>query len=153
MEWLPIAVSPKTPISELKAAAQQHFQRRLQLTAKGRQLDVTATLSQAGLRDGDVVHAVVQLGRLAATSSAFAWHGHGGEVVTWGDPKYGGDSRQVQAQLRNVQHIQATQNAFAAILESGAVVTLGYGGDSTWPAVESKQLTLLLLPFLNLELL
>ena len=39
----------------------------------------------------------------------------------------------MQEQLRNVQHIQATDSAFAAILESGAVVTWGdptYGGDS-----------------------
>ena len=48
-----IAVSPETPISELKAAAQQHFQRRLKLTAKGQQPDLRATLSEAGLRDGE----------------------------------------------------------------------------------------------------
>ena len=76
-----VEVSPETLISE----AQQHFQRRLKLTAKGPQLDLKATLSEAGLRDGDVVAAVAQLGKLAATHSAFAWHGHGGEVVTWGD--------------------------------------------------------------------
>ena len=64
------------PISERTAAAQQ-FQRRSRLTAKGRQLDLTATLSTAGLRDGDVVTAVVQLGKLAATHHSFAWYGHG----------------------------------------------------------------------------
>ena len=40
----------------------------------------------------------------------------------------------MQAQLKNVQHVQAaTCRAFAAILESGAVVPWGrldYGGDS-----------------------
>ena len=49
------------------------------------------------------------------------------------DTNYGGHSSQVQEQLRNVQHIQATLGAFAAILESGAVVTWGRavcGGDS-----------------------
>ncbi|CAJ1354794.1 unnamed protein product [Effrenium voratum] len=128
-------LSPKLPITELKAAAQQHFQRRLKLTSEGRQLDLTATLSEAGLRDGDVVAAVVQLGELAATDEAFAWHGPGGEVVTWGDPESGGDGSLVQEQLRNIQCIQATGiGAFAAILESGAVVTWGdpeYGGDSS----------------------
>ena len=196
-----ITLAPKRPISELKAAAQRHFQRRLKLTAEGRQLNLTATLSEAGLRDGDVT-AVAQLGKLAATKYAFVFHGHGGEVVTWGDAKNGGDSSQVQEQLRNVQHIQATERAFAAILESGAVVTWGRpecGGDSshvqeqlrnvqhiqatnsafaailesgavvTWGdsfdgdsrqvqqqlrnVHKSKQLTLLLLPFLNLGLL
>ena len=79
-----IEVPPETLISELKAAAQQHFQRRLKLIATGKQLDLSATLSEAGLRDGDVVTAVVQLGALTATDTAFAWHGHGGDVVTWG---------------------------------------------------------------------
>ena len=86
------------------------------------------------MQDGDAVAAVVQLGRLVATAQAFAWHSHGGEVVTWGDPNCGGDSSQVQEQLRNVQHIRATAHAFAAILESGAVVTWGdaeFGGDTS----------------------
>ena len=127
-----ISLLGKRPISELKATAQQHFQRRLKLTAKGRQLDLTATLNEAGLQDGDVVVAVVQLGQLAAARTAFAWHGLEGEVVTWRDPDAGGDSSQEKEQLRNVQHIQATR-FFAAILESGAVVTWGvpgWGGDS-----------------------
>ena len=55
-----IEVSPALPVSELKAAAQHHFQRRLKLSAKGRQLDLTATLSETGLQCGDVVTAVVQ---------------------------------------------------------------------------------------------
>ena len=38
-----VEVSPETLVSELKAAAQQHFQRRLKLIAKCRQLDLTAT--------------------------------------------------------------------------------------------------------------
>ena len=79
-------VSPAKLASELKAAAQQHFQRRLKLIAKGRQLDLTATLSEAGLQDGDVVLAIVQLGKLAASHKAFALCGHGPEIVTWGGP-------------------------------------------------------------------
>ena len=31
-----------------------------------------------------------------------------GAVVTWGGPDFGGDSSQVQEQLRNVEHIQAS---------------------------------------------
>eukprot|EP00439_Symbiodinium_sp_Y106_P016882 s4164_g2.t1 len=42
----------------------------------------------------------------------------------------GGDSSAVQDQLRNVRQIQATDRAFAALLEDGAVVTWGiWGGD------------------------
>ncbi|OLP91981.1 putative E3 ubiquitin-protein ligase HERC1 [Symbiodinium microadriaticum] len=46
----------------------------------------------------------------------------------------GGDSSAVQEQLRDVQQIQASQQAFAAILADGSVVTWGhadYGGDSS----------------------
>ena len=53
--------------------------------------------------------------------------------MSWGAAFSGGDSSQVQEQLRSIQHIRATSSAFAAILESGAVVTWGdpeCGGDS-----------------------
>ena len=71
----------------------------------------------------------------AATQSAFALWSYGGDrVVTWGHPKYGGDSSAVQDHLRNVRHIQATPDAFAAILADGSVVTWGdpvSSGDSS----------------------
>ena len=76
-----VEVSAETPISQLRAAAQQHFQRRLTLIAKGRKLDLAASLSEARLRDGEAVAAVVQLGQLAATGKALAWHCHGGVDV------------------------------------------------------------------------
>ncbi|CAJ1374405.1 unnamed protein product [Effrenium voratum] len=127
--------APDTPVSELKAAAQQHFQRRLKLSAQNRPLELTATLGEAGLRDGDLVQALIQPVKLAATAWAFALHVAGGDGVAWGLPDRGGDSSQVQEQLRNVRQIQATsRGAFAAILESGAVVTWGdprYGGNSS----------------------
>ena len=118
-----IEVSPATPVSELKNAAQRHFQRRLRLTAKGRQLDLTATLSEAGLQDGDMVTAVVQLGEVAAAHKVFAWHGHGAEVVTWGKRGLCRDGAPAQRLLNSVRHIKANAFSFAAILESGAVVT------------------------------
>jgi len=46
----------------------------------------------------------------------------------------GGDSSNVQGQLKNVQQIQATDWAFAAVLDDGSVVTWGdpdVGGDSS----------------------
>ena len=49
-----------------------------------------------------------------------------------GNPKSGGDCSRVQDRLVGVQEIQATQEAFAAILADGSVVTWGspdYGGD------------------------
>ena len=54
--------------------------------------------------------------------------------MTWGDAYRGGDSSAVRDQLRGVQQIQATDLAFAAILEDGSVVTWGnadFGGDSS----------------------
>ena len=57
-----------------------------------------------------------------------------GSVVTWGDARSGGDSTAVQGQLRDVQQIQASDGAFAAIRSDGSVVTWGnaaFGGDSS----------------------
>ena len=54
--------------------------------------------------------------------------------MTWGRAGSGGDSSAVQDQLKDVMQIQATEKAFAAILEDGSVVTWGhatYGGDSS----------------------
>ena len=54
--------------------------------------------------------------------------------MTWGHPDYGGDSSAVQKQLRNVQHIEASARAFAAVLGDGSGVTWGdrySGGDSS----------------------
>ena len=55
--------------------------------------------------------------------------------MTWGDADFGGDCSAVQAQLKNVRQIQSSENAFAAILRDGSVVTWGavssqYAGDS-----------------------
>ena len=52
----------------------------------------------------------------------------GGSVITWGDNKTGGDSSAAQHQLKNVQQIQATSAAFAAILGDGSVITWGANG-------------------------
>ena len=43
--------------------------------------------------------------------------------MTWGDSDCGGDSSAVQDQLKNVQQVQASSFAFAAILSDGSVVT------------------------------
>ena len=54
--------------------------------------------------------------------------------MTWGNPDCGGDSSQVQHQLKGVQEVQASYGAFAAILADGSVVTWGnpnYGGESS----------------------
>ena len=54
--------------------------------------------------------------------------------MTWGKSGCGGDSSAVQDQLKNVQQIQASSHAFAAVLGDGSVVTWGksaYGGDSS----------------------
>ena len=48
-----------------------------------------------------------------------------GSVVSWGNADFGGDSRAVQEMLVHVQHILASEGAFAAILDEGSVVTWG----------------------------
>ena len=49
-----------------------------------------------------------------------------GSVVTWGNDFAGGNSWAVQDQLKGVQQIQATSDAFAAILGDGSVVSWGH---------------------------
>ena len=59
--------------------------------------------------------------------------GAAGNVVTWGAPHGGGDSRSVQQQLCDVQHVHVSEFACAAIRADGSVVTWGSavaGGDS-----------------------
>ena len=55
-------------------------------------------------------------------------------MVTWGSIGAGGYSWAVRDQLKGVQQIQATSQAFAAILGDGSLVTwgnAGTGGDSS----------------------
>ena len=68
---------------------------------------------------------------IAATDNAFAAILEDGTVAAWGDHCYGGDCRQVEQQLFDVQ-IEGAEAAFAAI-QHGHVVTWGAphgGGDS-----------------------
>ena len=123
-----VASAPESTVRELKALAQQHFQRGvLRLAFGGQMLNPSSTLSEEGLREEDTVTAIVQPPqRLASTEQAFALHVDGGSACAWGNPKAGGDSGQVQEQLVRVRQIQATQFAFAAILDDGSVVTWGH---------------------------
>ena len=91
------------------------------------------SLQAAGVQDGDRLTAVARRASLSATIEAFALRCCvGNKVVTWGDPRHGGDCSAAQDQLTNVQQIQASSRAFAAILADGSVVAWGVpfcGGD------------------------
>ncbi|OLQ09557.1 putative E3 ubiquitin-protein ligase HERC1 [Symbiodinium microadriaticum] len=91
--------------------------------------------AQERLRDVRQIHSTLQ---------AFAAICGDGSVVTWGNAGFGGDSNvvqdaltnvvQIQHELQNVEQIQATVSAFAAIRQDGSVVTWGddeAGGDSS----------------------
>ena len=105
------------------------------VTSAGRKLNPSESLEAAGLQDGDQLTAVVVEPKLAATQTAFAlWCCGGDRVLAWGDPGSGGDSSAVHDQLKSVRQVQASSQAFAAILEDGSVVTWGNpkaGGDSS----------------------
>ena len=137
------SIPQSSKVGDLKVLAQKSFQRgflRL-VAADHRALDPTVSLQAAGLEDGDHLTAIVleaklaATGRLRAVAGAFALFCPGGDrVVTWGYPENGGDSSKVQDQLKGVQQVQATSEAFAAILADGSVVTWGdpeNGGDSS----------------------
>ena len=124
-------------VGDLRILAQKSFQRGFLslVDADHGMVDPAVSLQSAGLEDGDNLTAIVIHPKVAATIRAFALFCSGGNrVVTWGDPGYGGDSSEVQDQLKGVQQIQATAYAFAAILADGSVVTWGdpgFGGDSS----------------------
>ena len=129
-----VAVSQYGTIADLKRAAQQSLGKGfLRLAASGSFLDSDTYLQHSGLEDGDSITAVAQQPQIAATRFAFAvWCVGDDGIATWGNQF--GDSSGVQNQLRNVQQICATHNAFAAILTDGTVVTWGdpkTGGDSS----------------------
>eukprot|EP00435_Cladocopium_sp_Y103_P071831 s53_g38.t1 len=132
-----ILVAMNGTVGDLKLAAQRSLGRPfLRLAASdGRVLNPMESLQSAGVESGSYIAAISQQPKVAATQSAFAlWCAGGDRIVTWGNSGHGGDSTAVQDQLRNVQQVHATDNAFAAILANGTVVTWGhsdYGGDST----------------------
>lgn len=63
--------------------------------------------------------------QVCATEGAFAAILEGGDVVAWGHPDFGGDSRAVRGQLRGAKDICSTERAFAVLLTSGGVVSWG----------------------------
>eukprot|EP00913_Durusdinium_trenchii_P022243 g20899.t1 len=89
------------------------------LTAKSVEQMYPSLALHSVLQDGDVVCAVAQAAKVAATERAFALGV--GRVVTWGHVKDGGDC----VQHRSPVHLQATQHAFAAIWADGSVTTWG----------------------------
>ncbi|OLP97454.1 Copia protein [Symbiodinium microadriaticum] len=97
-------------------------------------LDQASTVKAANVKNGDLLMLQISQVRVCAGVHAFAAILGDGSVVSWGDRRYGGDSRRVQDQLKNVQHIKSSDSAFAAILADGCVVSWGEarsGGDSS----------------------
>eukprot|EP00435_Cladocopium_sp_Y103_P054694 s1678_g17.t2 len=131
------SITETGPDGDLRVLAQKSFQRGFLklVTADHGALDPTVSLQAAGLEDGDHLTAIVLEAKLAATATALALFCSGGDrVVTWGSQDCGGDSSEVEDQLKGVQQVQATSGAFAAILADGSVVTWGrpdHGGDSS----------------------
>ena len=143
-ESLSLPLSSK--VGDLKISAQRSFQQRILrlITTDGRILgDPTQSLLSEGLREEKCLTAVVLQAKLAVSTTmgphdeggSFAlWCCGGNRIITWGHQVYGADSSAVQDRLRNVQQVQGTYGAFAAILADGSVVTWGHqenGGGSS----------------------
>lgn len=64
----------------------------------------TAELTYLHIYQGDVQ-------QIQASGHAFAAVLSDGSVVTWGDADFGGDSSQVQEQLKDVQQIQSSRRS------------------------------------------
>lgn len=126
-----ITLSPSASVGDLKLATQRAFgQRYLRLAGpQGRLLDPTKSLELNGLKDGDSIAAIALQPKIVASSSAFVmWCVGGDRIVTWGY-----SDQPVRNQPINVQQIQGSTHAFAAIMGDGSVVTWGnpeHGGRS-----------------------
>ena len=88
-------------------------------TSSGSILDGNTELGEAKLQTGDCLTLQVGSVRIHGGFPSFAAILGDGSVVTWGSAVSGGDSSSVQDQLKNVQQIQASIGAFAAILGMG----------------------------------
>eukprot|EP00439_Symbiodinium_sp_Y106_P073971 s178_g14.t1 len=95
------------------------------VNASGAVLDRGLLIEQTGLQNGDSLTLHIRPLQLQASAYAFAAVLGDGSVMTWADSGYGGDSSDVQSQLKNGQQIQASRcgSAFAAILSDRSVVT------------------------------
>ena len=88
-----------TPLELVRKQSRDAFQFNGKLlTSAGEALSGALTVSEAGLKDGDILTLTKQPVSLAASASAFAAVLSDGSVVTWGDPSSGGDSRHLVAE-------------------------------------------------------
>ena len=97
------------------------------MDSSGAALDPSSTVKRARLQPADSVTLQLRPPRV---------HGYGSTVIIEGD---GTVMRDVSSPLRRVSVVQATSQAWAAILEDGSVVTWGnpsFWGDSGWAEPE-----------------
>eukprot|EP00434_Breviolum_minutum_P017584 symbB.v1.2.015519.t1/scaffold1152.1/size135547/9 len=128
----------------LKIAAQKAFQQGfLKLfDGHGHCLEPSLTLEAAGIDGWAPVSAIVQLPQLVSTCGAFALWCHSG-VITWGHEGKGGDSNDVQDQLKDVKKVVAAYSclindlSFAALTNNGQVVHWGGQYEKLYPNVAS----------------
>lgn len=79
----------------------------------GRLLEVSQHLSELGLSSGDTLMATIVTPQIVASAGAVALC-CAGQVVTWGEPQCGADSRMVRDELKDVRQIVASLSSFAA---------------------------------------
>ena len=84
-------------------------------------------IKDSGLCKGDFLNLQIQPVNIRAASTlrkaTLVGMLGNGSVVTWGWAAHGDDNSAVRGQLRNAREFQASQRAFAAILDDGSVVT------------------------------
>ncbi|CAK9008769.1 unnamed protein product [Durusdinium trenchii] len=128
-----VSIPVNSTLGELKVAAQKSLGRSagfLRLVRDGRLLDSQESVQSLQLQEGDTLCAVASVPTVCANPRAFAVYFRGGGLVSWGND---GDASRVQERLINVQDVQATDAAFAALLGDRTVVTWGHrhcGGDT-----------------------
>eukprot|EP00435_Cladocopium_sp_Y103_P046487 s565_g13.t1 len=140
-----VSISQSSTVADLRATAVRALQLgsvRI-ISADGTVLDPTLPIDRTGLQSGDTVTAVaLPPAKLAATYGAFAFWSSGTStnLTAWGDRECGGSLRRVKNSLVDVQEVQSSSSAFAAILANGKVVAWGdvEGGGEMTQGVKRK---------------
>lgn len=136
-----VSISAEAHVRDLQEAAQKDLKLGfLRLTLGGECLHPNSLLGDV-LNDGDSVLAIARPASLVSGRhhQGFALFLSNGACVSWGESSSASDA-QIAHLLKNVDQIQTTTRAFAAVLEDGKVITWGdppYGGDIT--SVEALQ--------------
>eukprot|EP00434_Breviolum_minutum_P019353 symbB.v1.2.017059.t2/scaffold1320.1/size125405/2 len=131
-----VAAGKYLRVSDVRRKAQEDFRLGLRCLVTEDGCELEGQQPVASLFQGDIgnnfhdtltLHACVRSSELCSSplSTAFALLTADGSVYAWGHPDRGGDAKEVQSQLNDIQQLSCTSGAFCAVRGDGHVITWG----------------------------